>query len=338
MVETPATLPQVPDVRVLDEEEIRGLISVRDAREAVHDAFARMGRGDAMVPPAMIIYVPENDGEAHVKSAHLHGAGYYGVKLTSVFERNPGRGLPAVSGMVLAFDAKTGFLAGMLMDNGFLTDLRTGAGGAVAADLLARRAPEQAAVIGAGVQGRYQLAALLEVRQVERVLVFDRDADAARVYAEEMTQAHGVPVAPAASAQAATEDADIIVCTTPSRTPYLRAEWVKPGAHVTAMGSDNPMKNELDPRLLARADKLVVDSLEMCAVNGELHHALDAGLLARDDVYAELGDIAASGATGRTSDDEITVADLTGLGIQDTAVADLVLRRAEEQGLGRMLA
>ena len=337
MEHVPGSAREPGGVRILHEQEIRDLIGVAEAREAVREAFARMGRGETMVPPVMIIFVPESEGEVHVKAAHLHGAEHYAVKFASIFEKNPERGLSAVSGMVLAFSAKTGMLSGLLLDNGFLTDLRTGAAGAVAADLLAKKTVEQVAIVGAGVQGRFQLEALLGVRSPRRVVICDRTPEAAVTYAAEMSERHGLPVV-VAGIQEAVEGSDLIVCTTPSRTPYLMADWVRPGTHITAMGSDNPMKNELEPHLLAKADKLVVDSRDMCAVNGELHHALEAGLLAEDGVYAELGEVAAGLKPGRASDTEITVADLTGLGIQDTAVANLVMAKAIAHDVGRLLA
>ena len=324
-------------VLVLNEQEVRGLIGVPEALAAVRDAFARMGRGETSVPPAMILWVPESRGEVHVKAAHIHYAAYYAVKFASIFEGNAARGLPLVSGQVYVYEAATGFLSGMLLDNGFLTDLRTGAAGALAADLLAKKDVDQVAIIGAGIQGRYQLEALLGVRSPTGVWICDLDRAAADAYAREMSERTGLPVTVAGSVREAVDGADVVVTTTPAQSPHLLARFVAPGTHITAMGSDNPLKNEIDPALLARADKVVVDSREMCAVNGELHHALEAGLLAVDDVYAELGEIAAGLKPGRTSEEEVTVADLTGLGIQDTAVAALVMSRALETGSGRTI-
>ncbi len=336
MSETAADVEAGTGVRLLHEQEVRDLIGPEEALVAVREAFARMGRGETMVPPVMIIYVPESEGEVHIKAAHLHHADNYAVKFASIFEKNPERGLPAVSGMILVFSAATGFLTGMLLDNGFLTDLRTGAAGGLAADLLAKKHVEQVAVVGAGIQGRYQLEALLSVRSPERVVICDLDRAAAERYASEMGALHGIPVT-VAGIRDAVEGSDVIVCTTPSHKAYVMADWVRPGTHITAMGSDNPMKNELDPGLLARADELVVDSVEMCGINGELHHALEDGLMTAVDVYAELGEVAAGLKAGRTSDTQITVADLTGLGVQDTAVANVVMRKAVELGVGRTL-
>jgi ornithine cyclodeaminase len=322
---------------LLSEGEIRGLIGPKEALVAVTDAFIALSRAENEPPAVMIIDIPESEGEVHVKGAHLCGDPFYSVKIVSVFDGNPAQGLPAVGGMVLAFDATNGLLGALLLENGFLTDLRTGAAGALAADLLAKKDVEQVGIVGTGAQGRYQLQALLGVRRPARVVAYDVSPQSAAAYAAEMTARHGPPVAAAASAQEAVEGSDIVVCSTPSREPYLRAEWLAPGMHVTAMGSDNPGKQELFPEVLARVDKLVVDSVEQCVTKGELHHAVEAGTLEVDAVYAELSAIAAGLKPGRTSDAEITVADLTGLGAQDTAVASFVLKRALAEGIGARL-
>ena len=172
------------------------------------------------------------------------------------------------------------------------------------------------------------------VRRPRRVLVFDRSAEAAAAYAADMRARHGISVSAVESAQAAVEHSDLVVCSTPSREAYLRLEWVSAGTHITAMGSDNPAKQELFPEVLGLADKVVVDSLEQCLSKGELHHAVERGVLVPAQVYAELGEIAAGLKPGRTSESEITVADLTGIGAQDTAVAGRVLRSALAAGMG----
>jgi ornithine cyclodeaminase len=281
--------------------------------------------------------LPEANGEVHVKGAYLHGSPTYSFKVASGFYRNPERGLPVSSGIVLAFSAETGELAAVLFDNGYLTELRTGAAGALAADLLARRDVRRVGMVGVGVQARYQLEALAGVRSPELVLAWGPDEPKAEAYAEEMSGRLGLDVRVAGSLQQAVEGADVVVTATPSRDPLVRPEWLAPGAHVTAVGSDMPEKQELDPSVLARADKVVADRLEACLENGEIGRAVAAGALAAADVHAELGQVAAGERPGRESDDEITVADLTGVGVQDAAVAALVVTRAEARGAGRPL-
>ena len=324
-------------VRVLLEAEIRELIGPAAAYAAVRDAFVALARGQATLPGVIGFDVPAHQGEVHVKGAYLHGWPFYSIKEAAGFYGNAEKGVPVGSGLVLVFDATTGFLAAVLFDNGYLTDLRTGAAGALAADLLARRRVGKAAVIGAGSQARFQVEALALVRRPESVAVFSRTPARSAAYAREMERRIGVPVAVAPSAQAAVEGSDVVITATPSRAPIVCAEWLGPGTHVTAVGADGPEKRELEPAMLVRAGKVVVDRLDQCLRLGELHHAVDAGLLAAGEVWGELGELAAGMKPGRESNDEITVADLTGVGIQDAAVANVVVAEALRRGVGRTL-
>lgn len=321
-----AFIPQ--EVLVLDESQIRELVGPREAKSAVAEAFTALSEGRATLPAVIEFDFPERQGETHVKGAYLHDSPFYAVKVASGFYANREKGLPVGSGLVLVLDAASGFLRAILFDNGYLTDLRTAAAGAVAADVLAKPEVRLVAVIGAGVQGRYQLEALLGVRRPSNVLVYDENLALARAYVDDMRSRVDVDLREAASVEEAVRGADVILTCTPSRRPYLRAEWLSRGVHVTAMGSDMPVKHELDVSVLGMADKVVADSLEQCIACGEIHHAVEAGVMRRDDVYAELGEITAGRKPGRTDAKEITVADLTGVGVQDAAVANLVVERA----------
>jgi len=323
--------------RILLEPEIRDLIGPASAYLAVRSAFVALARGEATLPGVIGFDVPAHRGEVHVKGAYLHGHPFYSVKEAAGFYANAEKGAPVGSGLVLVFDATTGFPAAVLFDNGYLTELRTGAAGALAADLLARRRVRKAAVIGAGSQARFQAEALALARRPDSIAVFARTPARSAAYAREMEGRLGIPVSVAASAQAAVEGADVVITATPSRAPIVRAEWLAPGAHVTAVGSDGPDKQELDVSVLERADKVVVDRLDQCLRLGELHHAVEAGALAAGDVWAELGELAAGMKPGRESEDEITVADLTGVGIQDAAVAEVVVAEAMRRGVGRTM-
>jgi ornithine cyclodeaminase len=317
-------------------DEIQSLIGPDEARKAVQGAFAQFARGEATLAPVLNFDIQQFEGEVHIKSAFLHGAPYYTVKVASGFYRNPDRGLPVGNGLILVYAAQTGVLAALLFDEGYLTDLRTGAAGALAADLLARRDVGRVALIGAGAQGRFQLEALLRVRNPRSVIVYDIDRKALAAYAADMNKRTGLEVTTATSAQEAVQDADLVVTATPSREPYLRSEWLRPGMHITAVGSDMPEKQELFADVLTRVDKVVVDSLQQCAHNGELHHAVEAGLIDAGEV-TELGSIAAGLSPGRERDEEITLADLTGVGIQDAAVAGWTVAAALRAGLTKTL-
>jgi ornithine cyclodeaminase/alanine dehydrogenase-like protein (mu-crystallin family) len=321
-------------VRVLDRDDIRRLVSMADAIAAVREAFAVAGRGGAVTPAPFGMDLPDAGGEVHVKGAYLTGAPVFAVKTATGFYRNAERGLPVSGGMTMVHDATTGTLQMLIADGGLLTDLRTAAAGAVAADLLARPGARSAAVIGTGGQARYQLLALLNVRPIERVTVWGRRRQAAEQYRRDMAAA-GVPVSVAATAREAVQDAEVVITATSSTAPLIEAGWLPGGAHVTAVGSDMPHKQELNPRILVTAGKYVPDSIDAAAASGELHHALEAGLLEVGSVYGELTAVASGRLAGRTAADELTVADLTGLGIQDAAVAALAAHLAGEQGAGR---
>jgi ornithine cyclodeaminase len=323
-------------VRVLGRGDIERLVGMTDAIAAVREAFAAADQGRAVTPAPFELHLPDFDGELHVKGAYLAGAPVFAVKTATGFYRNAGLGLPVSDGMTIVHDAETGRLQTLILDGGLLTELRTAAAGALAADLLARPDARTAAVIGTGGQARFQLRALLTVRQIEQVVVWGRRQEAAEQYRRDMA-AVGVPVSLAATARQAAEGADVVITATSSTQPLVEAGWLARGAHVTAVGADMPHKQELDPQVLAAADKYVPDSIEAAAASGELHHAIEAGALDAGEVYAELTALASGRLPGRTGDDELTVADLTGLGVQDAAVAALAARLAEEHGTGQDL-
>lgn len=325
------------NVRLLHEADIRELIGPAEALEAVREAFIAFAEGKATLPSVIGMEFPEQYGEAHIKGAYLHGTPYWSVKAATGFYGNPAQGLPVLGGLSLVFSAETGFIDSLLLDNGYLTELRTGAAGALAADLLARREIEQALIVGAGSQARFQLEALLGVRRPKRVVVHGRRVEAAQAYAGEMQERCGIEIAVAPDLREAVAASDLIVSATPSRSPLIDASWLQPGVHITAMGSDFPGKQELHVEVLARADLVAADHPPQAATQGEIQHAIASGQLRLDDVVP-LASLAAGLASGRASDQEITVADLTGLGIQDAAVANAVVALALRRGIGQMLS
>ncbi len=321
-------------VWVLDRDDVQRLVGMAEAIAAVREALAAADRGGALTPAPFGMYLPDAGGEVHVKGAYLAGAPVFAVKTATGFYRNAGLGLPVSGGMTVVHDALTGMLRMLIADGGLLTDLRTAAAGAVAADLLARPGARSAAVIGTGGQARHQLRALLKVRPIEQVTVWGRRRQAAEQYQRDMAAA-GVLVSIAATAREAVRGAEVVITATSSTGPLIEAGWLARGAHVTSVGSDMPHKQELNPEVLVAAGKYVPDSIDAAADSGELHHALKAGLLEVGSVYGELTAVASGRLPGRTAGDELTVADLTGLGIQDAAVAALAARLAGEHGAGR---
>jgi ectoine utilization protein EutC len=307
-------------IPVIDEARLREVMTSAKAVEVIRAAFRADGEGRTRVPAVINLDVPSAHGEFHIKTAYIEDVPYVAVKIASGFYDNPARGLPSGSGLMALFDASTGFPSALLLDNGFLTDIRTAAAGAVAADLLARERIETVGVLGSGVQARHQVRCLRSVRAFQRVVAWSPTIDHLTRYCEELCS-EGVDARAGSGPDEVCRNADLLITATPSRQPLVRADWLKEGAHVTALGSDSPGKHELDAECLDRADLVVVDRFAQCAAFGELKHALDAALLTRNDVHAELGAIAAGRKPGRTNDQEITIADLTGVGFQDTAIA-----------------
>jgi ornithine cyclodeaminase len=324
------------EVVVLRADDVRASIDMASCIDACEQAFAAYATGRAETPSVIHLNVPEHRGEIHVKAGHLHGAEAFAVKVASGFPSNADRGLPTSDGMVVAFDAETGQPRALLLDGGYLTDLRTGAAGGVAARHLAPERVWTVAVIGTGAQARYQLDALaLERPGFTTVRVWGRDAGHAAACVEELRVRPGLPEGcsfeVAGTAREAVDGADVIVTCTASRTALVQGDWLKLGAHVTAVGADDADKQELDPAILGRADVLVVDSRRQSAAIGELHHALAAGLVTERKAV-QLGEICAQVHPGRTSEDQLTVCDLTGLGVQDVAATNLVLANAGDRG------
>ena len=235
---------------------------------------------------------------------------------------------------MIQFSAKTGLIEALLLDNGYLTDVRTAAAGAVAAKYLARKDAHVAAIFGAGMQAGMQLEALKLVRPITEARIWARNFDNAQKAARNFTEKLGIPVTAVADAKEARDGTDIIVTTTPSETPLIKAEWLVPGQHITAMGSDAEHKNEIDPALFQRSIIYVADSLSQTRKLGELHHAISAGIVAADTVFPELGQIVLNAPTFQRKAEDITFCDLTGTGVQDTAIARLATERASLRDAG----
>jgi len=311
-------------MRIIEESALRAVMTPQVAVDAMRDAFRADGDGRAHVPAVINLDVPRHRGEFHVKTAHIDGVRHVAVKMASGFYDNPSKGLPSGSGLMAVFDATTGMPVALLLDNGFLTDIRTGAAGAIAADALAPTTIRRVGVLGSGLQARYQIQCLTCVREFREIVAWSPTPAHLDAYCAEM-RAAGFDARAASSPRDVCVDADVLITTTPSREPFVLAEWLRPGQHVTALGSDSPGKQELEAACLARADLLVVDRVTQCAAFGELRHALDAGLFRADRVHAELGEVVSGAKPGRTSPDQITIADLTGVGFQDTAIASMAL-------------
>lgn len=325
----------MPRMTILTEADLRKIVPLdRDAIACVESAFAALSTKAVAMPPILRLDIPEHRGEVDVKTAYVPGVEGFAIKISPGFFDNPKLGLPSVNGMMVLLSSRTGLVEALLLDNGYLTDVRTAAAGAVAAKHLAQPDAAVAAIFGAGVQARLQLEALALVRPIRQARIWARDMNKAQRAAEDLQAKIGIDVKAEADPASAVRGADVIVTTTPAGEPVLRAEWLQPGQHITAMGSDAEHKNEIDPAVIIRADLYVADRLGQTRRLGELHHAIEKGLVAADAHFTELGDIISGKAAGRPSPHAITFADLTGTGVQDTAIATLAHDRAKRGQIG----
>ena len=320
---------------ILTEADLRKIVPLDMAAvDCVENAFRALATLPVAMPPILRLDIPEHRGEVDVKTAYVPGVDGFAIKISPGFFDNPKLGLPSVNGMMVLLSARTGLVEALLLDNGYLTDVRTAAAGAVAAKHLARPDAAIAAIFGAGVQARLQLKALTLVRPIVEARIWARDAAKAETLAARLCEELGILVRAGTDPKQAVSGADIVVTTTPAEKPILKADWLSPGQHVTAMGSDAEHKNEIEPAAIPRADLYVADSLKQTRRLGELHHAIMAGLVGAEANFPELGQIVAGLAPGRHSASDITVCDLTGTGVQDTAIATLARDRARAADAG----
>ena len=317
----------MPEIRILTEAELRNQVQLNLASiECVENAFHALATKAVVMPPIMRLDIIDNNGEIDVKTAYIPGVDSLAIKISPGFFDNPALGLPSTNGIMVLFSTRTGMVEALLLDNGYLTDVRTAAAGAVAAKYLARADSRSAAILGAGAQAGLQLEALTLVRNIESATLWARDMDKAQKKAEQLSSSLEIEVTACADIKTATADADIIVTTTPSSKPLLMADYLKPGQHVTAMGSDGEHKNELEPEILAGGAQYFCDRLSQVRVLGELNHAIEKKLVTASTEFTELGQVISEQAGGRKNSEDITVCDLTGTGIQDTAIAILAFQ------------
>lgn len=324
------------DVLLVTEADLRRAVPLdRAAIDVTERAFAALHQGGIVMPPVLSMALPAVNGEVDVKTAWIPGFAGFAIKVSPGFFDNPKRGLPSLNGLMILLSATTGLVEAVFLDNGYLTDVRTAAAGAVAARHMAPARVETAGVLGTGVQARLQLEAAHLVRPFARALVWGRDMGKAAATAADLARTLGIDARPEPDPATLVARSQLVVTTTPARTPVLEAGWLHPGLHVTAMGSDQSEKNELDPAVLARADLYVCDRVSQAEALGELRTALAAGVWTRC-TPPELGDVVAGATPGRPSPEAITVCDLTGTGAQDTAIASHALAAVRALGVGTL--
>jgi alanine dehydrogenase len=320
---------------LLTGRDVASLLSIEECMSAVEHAFKLHGQN--RTEPPGILGIHALDGGFHIKAGVLDlDRTYFAAKLNANFPENVKRfGLPTIQGVVILCDGENGYPLSV-MDSIEITIQRTGAATGVAAKYLARPDSRTVTICGCGNQGRISLRALTRVLPIEKVWAYDRDPQQVEQFIDTFIEESGIDIEAVGELEKAIRKSDVCVTCTPSREPFLKGNFVAPGTFIAAVGADNPEKQELEASLIA-GNKLVVDVLEQCASIGELHHALDTGLITVDDVHAELGEVLAGRKAGRTSTDEIIIFDSTGMALQDVVTAAAVYEKAVREGVGEVI-
>jgi ornithine cyclodeaminase len=309
-------------MKLITLDQIKAALPSIDVMPAIEAGFVAYSRGKAVVPPVGELIIDDPPGDVHIKYGYLVGDDYYVIKIASGFYENPKLNLPSSNGLMLLFSQKTGELLSILLDEGHLTDLRTAVAGAIAAKYLAPQAVHRIGIVGTGIQARLQLRYLMNVTDCREVIVWGRDREKLVRYRAEM-ESPGFSINTTLDTHDVASSCNLIVTVTPSTVPLLRRDHIQPGTHITAVGADTPQKQELDPAILKKADLVVADSIPQCLERGEIVHAIQDRVLEKGDLL-ELGQIISGQTPGRISDDQITVADLTGVAVQDIQIAKAV--------------
>ena len=319
---------------ILQSEDIKKCVQLNEQLiPIIEDAFKNLAQGKTTMPPILRLDIEKYHGETDVKAAYIEGLDSYAVKVASAFFNNPKLGLQSSTGLMILLDSQTGFIKSVLLDKGYLTDVRTAIAGAIAAKHLSNHDSTKAGIIGAGLQAKLQLEALTLVRKINIAYIWSRDSTKTNKFVEQINNLD-VTLEVCSSAEEVLQKSEIVVTTTPSKSPLIKSDWLKKGLHITAMGSDAEQKNELDPLIIKQCDLYVPDSVSQTAILGELHHALEKNIVSSDYNYDELGNVILNSNLGRKSKDDITVCDLTGTGVQDTAIARHTFNIALKKKLG----
>ena len=303
----------------------------------IEDAFKSLALGKTTMPPILRLDIEKYHGESDVKAAYIDGLDSYAIKVASGFFNNPNLGLPSSNGLMILLDSKTGMLKSVLLDKGYLTDVRTAIAGAIAAKHLSNPESSNVGIIGAGIQAKMQLEALLLVRNIKTAYIWSRDSKKTNTFVKNIKDKINIKIIACESPEQTVNLSEILITCTPSKSPIIKSEWLKKGLHITAMGSDAEMKNELDPKIIKDCDYYIPDSQSQTSILGELNHAIKAGLVSAEKKYNELGSVIINSNLGRRNINDVTVADLTGTGVQDTAIARHTYKISADKGFGKMI-
>lgn len=322
---------------ILTESDIRSLLEMRNIINSVEQIFKAKGLGKIQMPSKTYLYYEKSKGDLRIMPSYLEDMDVSAVKVVNSHPNNRSEGLPSVMGTIILIDPRTGFPLS-IMGGTWLTAMRTGATSAISAKYLARKNSNVLGIIGTGLQATTQLMAMLEVlSKITEVRAYDSDNNRLTSFLKEAKNRYPeVRISGESKAEVVVRNSDICITLTPTRKPHIREEWVRPGTHFCAIGADAPGKQELDPNILKNGT-IIVDDMEQAAHGGEINLPLKYGIITRDDVIGDLSSIVLGKVQGRTSEDEITIFDSTGLAMQDAVIAKHAYDQAVQMGLGQRL-
>ena len=326
----------MPETILLNQSQVKELTTMKEIIENVETAYKFHAERKVQMPPKEYIFYKKFRGDLRIMPCFIRGLDESGVKNVNVHPDNPRKyGLPTVMAMIELVDPKTGFPVSV-MDGTWITDMRTGAAAGVATKYLARDNSEILGLVGAGVQAETGLEAINEVMDIKEVRVSCRTCETRDLFAQRTSEKYGIDVKAVDTIKEAVQGADVLLTTTPARDPVVKSKWVSPGTHINAMGADAPGKQELDSHILQKA-KIIIDCWDQASHSGEINIPVQEGLVRQSDIQGKIGDVIIGSIPGRTSDEEITVFDSTGLAVQDIVTAWNVYEKALQKGIGQKM-
>ncbi len=321
---------------LLNQSQVKELTDMKEVIENVETAYSFHAERKVQMPAKEYIFYKKFRGDLRIMPCFVRGLNESGVKNVNVHPDNPRKyGLPTVMAMIELVDPKTGFPVSV-MDGTWITDMRTGAAAGVATKYLARDNSEVLGLVGAGVQAATGLEAIMEVMDIKEVKVSCRTCQTRDLFAQKASEKYGIPVKAVDTIKEAVQNADILLTTTPAREPVVKSKWISPGTHINAMGADAPGKQELDSHILQKS-KIIIDCWDQASHSGEINIPVQEGLVRQKDIHGKIGDVIVGSIPGRTSDEEITVFDSTGLAVQDIVTAWNVYEKALQKGVGQKM-
>lgn len=319
---------------IFGSDDVKGLVNISEVIEGVETAYKAHAKGKYVMDPKTHVILPQYEGEYEAMPCHLFEPSVSCMKWVAIRLRNREKfGLPTATSVIIYNDPESGFPLA-IGDASLITRMRTGAAGGVGTKYLSRKNSKILALVGAGAQSETQLAAIATVRELTKVYVVDpKTSKLAEMFVKNMEKIYDFDILQKEKIEDAVSDADIITTTTPSRSPIVKNEWISPGTHINAIGADEPGKEELDPAILLRS-KVVVDDIKQTTRDGEVNVPISRGIYRKENIYGTIGEIIVGLKDGRTSDDEITVFDSSGIALQDAVTVKLFYERLMQSGKG----